>query len=113
LFGAVTAVGAHERCVEDMKRLGFMELSRVFWGVKKFSSWTNSPARVLEVIDGSPAAISGVKAGDVIVAMDGKAVATPKDVMQLIGTKQPGDRLQANISRDGKTLDIESVLRVR
>ena len=90
-----------------------MELSRVFWGVKKFSSWTNSPARVLEVIDGSPAAISGVKAGDVIVAMDGKAVATPKDVMQLIGTKQPGDRLQANISRDGKTLDIESVLRVR
>ena len=46
---------------------------------------------VTSVADDGPAAKSGVKAGDVITAVDGEAVDSPGDVARLINRKKEGD----------------------
>jgi len=46
---------------------------------------------VTAVTDDGPAAKAGVKAGDVITAVDGEAVDSPGDVSRVINTKKEGD----------------------
>ena len=46
---------------------------------------------VTAVTDDSPAAKAGVKAGDVITAVDGEAVDSPGDVSRVINSKKEGD----------------------
>src|SRR5689334_8884986 len=46
---------------------------------------------VTSVSDDGPAAKSGVKAGDVITAVDGEAVDSPGDIARLINRKKDGD----------------------
>lgn len=45
---------------------------------------------VTSVTDNSPAAKAGLKAGDVITAVDGEKVASPGDISRAIGKKQDG-----------------------
>jgi len=46
---------------------------------------------VTSVADDGPAAKSGVKAGDVITAIDGESVATPGDIARVLNQKKEGD----------------------
>jgi serine protease Do len=58
-----------------------------------------------------PAAKAGVKAGDVIVAVDGEAVKDPRDLARKIGALKPGAKVGLTIWRDGRetlvTFDLE------
>jgi serine protease Do len=54
-----------------------------------------------EVRENSPAAKAGLKAGDIIVEIDGKAVKGELDVMKAVNAKKEGD-VQLAIVRDGK-----------
>ena len=60
---------------------------------------------ISEVRDGSPAAKAGLKAGDIILEADGKAVAADIDLRQAIGSKKDGD-VRLTIMRDGRRQDI-------
>lgn len=67
-------------------------------------------AEVVEVSAGLPAA-SVLKANDVIVAIDGKTVATSTDAVTAIRARAPGDRLHLQVRRDdGPPKDLEVVL---
>ncbi|RYX83194.1 PDZ domain-containing protein [bacterium] len=46
-----------------------------------------------------PANDAGVKAGDIIFAVDGRGVSTTEEFRGLIGTKAPGDKITLNIAR--------------
>jgi serine protease Do len=59
-------------------------------------------ALVDEVSDGTPAAAAGVKQGDVILAVDGKTVASPGDLRNEIALKAPGTHVDLLVYRDGK-----------
>lgn len=61
----------------------------------------DSGVLISEVRDGSPAAKAGLKAGDIIVEADGKAVKDNFDLIQVIGEKQEGD-VTLTFVRDGK-----------
>ncbi len=60
---------------------------------------TGGGALVTSVTDNSPAAKAGIKAGDVIVAIDGEKVASPGDITKGLNKKETGD-VTLTIMRD-------------
>jgi PDZ domain-containing protein len=61
------------------------------------------------VEDGAAADV--LKAGDVIVEIDGAAVATSEAAIQTIGAKQPGESVSLTIERDGTQQTVDVVTR--
>ena len=70
-------------------------------------------ALVQSVSAGGPAAAAGIESGDVIVATDGKDVATPEDLIAAIRDHQPGDTMKVTYVRDGKPATVEVTLAKR
>jgi len=67
-------------------------------------------AEVVDVQAGLPA-VGVLKAGDVIVAVDGKPVATSSDAVIAIRARAAGDTLRMQVKRtDGPPIDLEAVL---
>jgi serine protease Do len=66
-------------------------------------------ALVTTVMEDSPAAQSGLKAGDVIVEIDGNRVGGPSDVQKAVRKADKGDQLAVTIMRDKtrRTMTIE------
>ena len=54
----------------------------------------------------SPAAIAGVKVGDVIGSVDGATVSSPRDLARRIAALGPKKSVSLKLSRDGKEQDI-------
>lgn len=50
----------------------------------------------------SPAAKAGLQAGDAIVAIDGKDIEMPADLLESVGAHKPGDKLHIAYYRGGK-----------
>ncbi|QDC02174.1 DegQ family serine endoprotease [Mesorhizobium sp. 8] len=67
---------------------------------------SESGALVAQVVDGSPAAKAGLKSGDVVTALGGKPIATPKDLSRLVADMAPGDKADITVWRHGKSLDL-------
>lgn len=63
-------------------------------------------ALIRATVRGLPAARE-LRAGDVIVAIDGRAVATPEDASAMISARRPGETLRMTVRRDGETRDFE------
>ena len=59
------------------------------------------------VYDGTDASLKGVKAGDVIVAVEGKLVKTSADMNAIKDNLHVGDPLILTIYRDGETFEVE------
>ena len=62
-----------------------------------------------QVYPGTPADKAGVKAGDVLVGIDGEAVDETTSVVREIGSHRPGEKVSLALLRDGKqrTLKVE------
>ena len=67
-------------------------------------------ALVAQVTEGSPAAAAGIKQGDVIVAVGGRAVARSADLPPLVADLQPGQPVKIAVLRDGKPTTIEATV---
>lgn len=63
-------------------------------------------AQVGNVEADSPAEKAGVKAGDIIVKFDGKAVEKSSDLPRLVSATKPGSKATLSVLRLGKTLEI-------
>jgi regulator of sigma E protease len=64
-----------------------------------------TPAEVGQVTQGSAAEQGGIKPGDVIVNIDGQAMARFEDVQQAV-RMNPGVAMEIAVRRDGKTLSL-------
>ncbi len=64
-------------------------------------------AFVSSLVPGSPAQAAGVKAGDVITAVDGKPVRTSQDLKNRLGLMTVGTSVELAVNRDGKKMDIK------
>jgi len=86
---------------------------------------TKSGALVQTVQSGSPAAKAGIKGGDItaqlaggqlelggdiIVAVEGKAIAAADELSNAVAAKRPGDRIKLTILRQNKRRDISVTL---
>lgn len=67
-------------------------------------------AFVSQVMPKSSAAKAGMKAGDVIVTMNGKPISSFASFRAEIGTLPVGSKMKLGLLRDGKPLDIEVTL---
>jgi serine protease Do len=67
-------------------------------------------ALVTEPQSGSPAAKAGVKAGDVIVSIDGGAIKDSRELAQKVGTMSPNSSVKLGLIRDGKEQTISVTL---
>jgi S1-C subfamily serine protease len=64
---------------------------------------------VVEVVSGSPAERGGVREGDLIVEVDGRAVESASDLQAMMVAEAIGRRLAARVWRSGTELDLELV----
>ncbi len=64
-------------------------------------------ALVARVVEDSPAAKAGLKAGDVVVAVEGQEIQISGDLPPRIGRLQPGSEATLTVVRDGKRRKIE------
>ena len=64
-------------------------------------------ATVSSVSAGSPAADAGMRVGDVITAVDGKAVADPAAAATAVRAQSAGDQITITLTRDGASTDVK------
>jgi len=75
-----------------------------------FAMKNNDGAVVTQVEEDSPAAKAGLKIDDVITAVDGHSVSDAGQLQIAIGAKHPGDKLQLNVLREGKEMNVPVTL---
>ncbi len=94
------------------------KIRRAYLGVSTTDSAGAPGARVAQVTPGGPAEHAGLQSGsaltgtggDVIVAIDGKAVATPDDLSGIIGALKPGDKAKVAFLRGGRRRSVQVTL---
>src|SRR6185436_21115507 len=67
-------------------------------------------ALVSSVSPDSPAARAGVKRGDVVVELDGAAVADSNSLRNHVARMQPGSTVRLKVLRDGQAHDLTAKL---
>ncbi|WP_035339457.1 MULTISPECIES: serine endoprotease DegQ [unclassified Dickeya] len=77
---------------------------------KAFKVDAQRGAFVSEVIPKSAAAKAGIKAGDVLISLDGKSINSFAELRAKIGTTAPGKTVRIGLLRDGKQQEVAVVL---
>ena len=82
-----------------------------FLGIQGETPTDGSPgALVTSVVDGYPADDSGIKAGDLIIAVNGKEISSMADLAAEIKLFRPGEAVDILLLRDGTRLTVRAIL---
>lgn len=65
--------------------------------------------RVVEVIPGSPAELSGLQAGDVVLRAQDRAVSSAESLQKLLFAEAIGETFPLTVLRDGKALQLTAM----
>jgi S1-C subfamily serine protease len=65
---------------------------------------------VAKVDAGGPAARAGIRQGDVVLSVDGLAVESMSDLLAIVRSHQPGDKLRVGVERKQRDLEVRLVL---
>ena len=76
-------------------------------------SGADEGVRLAGVSAGSPAALAGLRQGDVIVKLAETKVQNLEDLMLALGSKKPGDEVEIIVLRGTQPLRLKAVLRAR
>jgi putative serine protease PepD len=85
-------------------------VSHAYLGVGTTQSTGTTGAGVGSVTAGSPAASAGLKAGDIVTAVDGKQITSSSDLVAAIAARAPGDRIDLTVRRGSNTLTLTATL---
>jgi Do/DeqQ family serine protease len=120
-YAFAVPVSIVSKIVTDLKQFG--EVQRAVLGVvisditdelaKEKKIDTLKGAYVQEVSENSSAEAAGIKAGDVITAVNGEAVNSVAELQEHIGRFRPGDKASVTVLRDGKSQKIDMTLKNR
>ena len=69
--------------------------------------------RLAGVSEGSPAALAGLREGDIIIEFAGSKVQSLEDLASALADKKPGDEVQIIVLRTGKPVSMKATLRAR
>jgi putative serine protease PepD len=115
-LGFAIPINQARRIAEELIADGTAEYPIV--GVNLDLTYPGPGARILPapvdgrepLVAGGPAALAGLQPGDVIVAVDGRPVATYEEFVVAIRTFLPGDEVTLSVRRDGDTRDFTVTL---
>lgn len=99
------------RTVTDQLEQG-RTIERPYLGVTLGDS-PEGGALVGAVRSGTPAERAGLRAGDVVTAVAGTTVRTGEELRRAVSARQPGDRLELTVRRDGATRTFSVTLGTR
>lgn len=109
------------KVVDDMLRYGVVQ--RAYLGVniadvtpelaKEMKLDATLGVYISEVTDNGAAKKSGIEKGDVIVGAGGRTVKRSSELLEVIGSRRPGDKLDVTILRSGKSKTFQVILRNR
>ncbi|MBI2892182.1 MAG: PDZ domain-containing protein [Deltaproteobacteria bacterium] len=71
---------------------------------------TNEGAHVVEVVPGSPAAIAGIREGDIVIDLDGRKVADPEILAERVASRSPGARATVEVVRHRQRIRVTVVV---
>ena len=103
--------------VEELKTNGYVK-NRATLGVKvitdsnylQYNGYTNAGALVGEVVKGGAADKAGIKAGDLIVAINDTKVSSFSELSKLLDAYGIGDTINVTVSRDNQMKTFEVTL---
>ncbi len=114
-IGFAIPIGRAHRIYEDLVRFGEVQMPWV--GVflqdltpslrQYFGIAAEEGVLVSKVIAGSPAAVAGVREGDVITRVDGEVIRDRDAYLALIDAYPPNRRIPMTLIRDGQTQTVE------
>jgi S1-C subfamily serine protease len=99
--------------VPAAQAIGEGPTSTTYLGTIPDYSGEQEGVRVAGVSAGSPAALAGLREGDVIVTLAETKVQNLEDLMLALGSKKPGDEVEIVVLRGTQTLKLKAVLRAR
>jgi putative serine protease PepD len=88
-------------------------VEHAYLGIRVGNAQDSAGALVGSVTAGSPAAKAGLKAGDVVTAIDGKATIGADGLTAAISAHAPNDKVTLTITRGGSSRTIDVTLGVR
>jgi serine protease Do len=97
-------LAAGGRVVRGRLGIGIQEVNQAMAG--SFGMKTASGALVTQVEKDSPAEAAGLKAGDVVLKLDGKAIERSGELARRIAETKPGTRATLELWRDGAAKDV-------
>ena len=89
------------------------KVQHAYIGIHVGDATNGAGAQISSVGAGTPGEKAGLKAGDVITALDGKPITKADDLTAGVTAHAPGDKATLTIDRGGKTLTIVVTLGVR
>ncbi len=89
------------------------KVEHAYLGIHVGDAANAAGAQISTVQSGSPASKAGVKAGDVITALDGKPITKADDLTAGIASHAPNDKVTLTVNRNGKTVTLDVTLGVR
>jgi photosystem II stability/assembly factor-like uncharacterized protein len=98
--------------IVDCQKIGMgTPPSRVYIGLG--GDETKEGLKITQITPDSPAAKAEIKSGETLKSLDGKATKKTQDLTEFLRTKKAGDKVKAEVIRDGKSVDVEVTLEDR
>jgi putative serine protease PepD len=95
-----------ERVAADLIEDGSIE--HAYLGVSMDE--TDDGVRIADVREDAPAENAGVRAGDLVVRAGGQAIDSATDLRRVVDAREPGDKLELRLRRDGETRTVTVTL---
>ncbi len=89
------------------------KVQHAYLGIKVGDATSGDGAQITSVVSGTPADKAGLKAGDVITAVDADAVSSADALTANLSTRKPGDKVTLSVTRSGKMVKIAVTLGTR
>lgn len=106
------------KVVDDIIEYG--QVQRAYLGVnitnvtpelsEQFDLDLTSGVYIADVVEGSAAEDAGLERGDVITRIDNRAVTRTSELLEVIGSKRPGDAVDLTVDRSGSTRSLNLTL---
>jgi putative serine protease PepD len=89
------------------------KVAHAYLGVQLSDATSGAGAAIGQVAGGGPADDAGLATGDVVTAIDGRAIGSSDALVTAIDAHKPGDTVTLKVRRGGKTTDIKVKLGTR
>ncbi len=91
--------------------LGVQELTPEL--VESFQLGATKGVLITEVVRNSPAEKAGIKAGDVLISIDDKAIESWRVMLNTVSGFPPDKNVHLKLLRDGKTMSLQAIIGTR